>query len=137
MGAQWYDGLITVPGCDKNMPGCLIAMGRVNRPSLMVSYRATPLPFSQRTFDIPTQSAALVDTDRCMAVRYALDARRAAPRSTLCRHSSRMASSWQVRWMSRPGWTLFGTHVQELGHVVECALPSHCDLPCLRLGLHN
>ncbi|MBL10341.1 MAG: dihydroxy-acid dehydratase [Acidiferrobacteraceae bacterium] len=36
MGGQWYDGLITVPGCDKNMPGCLIAMGRVNRPSLMV-----------------------------------------------------------------------------------------------------
>jgi dihydroxy-acid dehydratase len=36
MGAQWYDGLITIPGCDKNMPGCLIAMGRLNRPSLMV-----------------------------------------------------------------------------------------------------
>ncbi len=36
MGAQWYDGLVTLPGCDKNMPGCLIAMGRLNRPSLMV-----------------------------------------------------------------------------------------------------
>jgi dihydroxy-acid dehydratase len=36
MGAQWYDGLVTIPGCDKNMPGCLIAMGRLNRPSLMV-----------------------------------------------------------------------------------------------------
>ncbi|MEE8388768.1 MAG: dihydroxy-acid dehydratase, partial [Acidiferrobacterales bacterium] len=36
MCAQWYDGLITIPGCDKNMPGCLIAMGRVNRPALMV-----------------------------------------------------------------------------------------------------
>ncbi|MBI3575966.1 MAG: dihydroxy-acid dehydratase [Gammaproteobacteria bacterium] len=36
MGAQWYDGLITIPGCDKNMPGCLIAMGRLNRPALMV-----------------------------------------------------------------------------------------------------
>src|SRR5438552_13683482 len=36
MGAQWYDGLIALPGCDKNMPGCLIAMGRLNRPSLMV-----------------------------------------------------------------------------------------------------
>ncbi|MFA9477422.1 dihydroxy-acid dehydratase [Phycisphaerales bacterium AB-hyl4] len=34
--AQWYDGLITIPGCDKNMPGCLIAMGRLNRPALMV-----------------------------------------------------------------------------------------------------
>jgi dihydroxy-acid dehydratase len=36
MGAQWYDANISLPGCDKNMPGCLIAMGRLNRPSLMV-----------------------------------------------------------------------------------------------------
>lgn len=36
MGAQWYDGLIAIPGCDKNMPGSVIAMGRVNRPSIMV-----------------------------------------------------------------------------------------------------
>ena len=36
MGGQWYDALITIPGCDKNMPGCLMAMGRLNRPALMV-----------------------------------------------------------------------------------------------------
>jgi dihydroxy-acid dehydratase len=36
MCAQWYDANISLPGCDKNMPGCLIAMGRVNRPALMV-----------------------------------------------------------------------------------------------------
>ncbi|SMO44437.1 dihydroxy-acid dehydratase [Solitalea koreensis] len=36
VSAQWYDGLITVMGCDKNMPGALIAMGRLNRPSVMV-----------------------------------------------------------------------------------------------------
>ncbi|GAB4151342.1 MAG: dihydroxy-acid dehydratase [Planctomycetaceae bacterium] len=36
MGAQWYDGLVTLPGCDKNMPGCVMAMGRLNRPALMV-----------------------------------------------------------------------------------------------------
>ncbi len=36
MGGQWYDGLVALPGCDKNMPGCLIAMGRLNRPALMV-----------------------------------------------------------------------------------------------------
>ena len=36
MGGQWYDGLIAIPGCDKNMPGVLIAMGRLNRPALMV-----------------------------------------------------------------------------------------------------
>jgi dihydroxy-acid dehydratase len=36
MGAQWYDGLITLPGCDKNMPGCVMAMSRLNRPSIMI-----------------------------------------------------------------------------------------------------
>jgi len=36
VAAQWYDALVTIPGCDKNMPGCLIAMGRLNRPSLMI-----------------------------------------------------------------------------------------------------
>lgn len=36
MGAQWYDGMIAVVGCDKNMPGSVIAMGRLNRPAIMV-----------------------------------------------------------------------------------------------------
>ena len=36
MSAQWYDANISLPGCDKNMPGCIIAMGRLNRPSLMI-----------------------------------------------------------------------------------------------------
>jgi dihydroxy-acid dehydratase len=36
MGGQWYDANISIPGCDKNMPGCVMAMGRLNRPSLMV-----------------------------------------------------------------------------------------------------
>jgi dihydroxy-acid dehydratase len=36
MGAQWYDALVAIPGCDKNMPGCLIAMARLDRPALMV-----------------------------------------------------------------------------------------------------
>jgi dihydroxy-acid dehydratase len=36
MGGQWYDANISLPGCDKNMPGCVIAMGRLNRPSLVV-----------------------------------------------------------------------------------------------------
>src|SRR5215831_18837910 len=36
MSAQWYDANISIPGCDKNMPGCVMAMGRLNRPSLMV-----------------------------------------------------------------------------------------------------
>ena len=36
VGAQWYDAIIAVVGCDKNMPGSIIAMGRINRPSIMV-----------------------------------------------------------------------------------------------------
>ncbi|MBI1838143.1 MAG: dihydroxy-acid dehydratase [Flavobacteriia bacterium] len=36
MGAQYYDALIAVVGCDKNMPGSVMAMGRLNRPSIMV-----------------------------------------------------------------------------------------------------
>ncbi|KAK9806154.1 hypothetical protein WJX72_003442 [[Myrmecia] bisecta] len=36
MSAQWYDANISLPGCDKNMPGTLIAMGRLNRPAIMV-----------------------------------------------------------------------------------------------------
>jgi dihydroxy-acid dehydratase len=36
MAAQWYDANVSIPGCDKNMPGCIIAMGRLNRPSLMI-----------------------------------------------------------------------------------------------------
>jgi dihydroxy-acid dehydratase len=35
-GAQYYDALIAVPGCDKNMPGSVIAMGRLNRPAIMI-----------------------------------------------------------------------------------------------------
>jgi dihydroxy-acid dehydratase len=36
MGAQWYDALVAIPGCDKNMPGTVMAMGRLNRPAIMV-----------------------------------------------------------------------------------------------------
>ena len=36
MCAQWYDANISIPGCDKNMPGCIMAMGRLNRPALMI-----------------------------------------------------------------------------------------------------
>ncbi len=36
MHAQWYDANVSLPGCDKNMPGCLIAMARLDRPAIMV-----------------------------------------------------------------------------------------------------
>ncbi|WP_448139312.1 dihydroxy-acid dehydratase [Sphingobacterium siyangense] len=42
-GGQYYDGLISIPGCDKNMPGAIMAMARLDRPSLMV-YGGTIAP---------------------------------------------------------------------------------------------
>jgi dihydroxy-acid dehydratase len=53
MGGQWYDALVAIPGCDKNMPGCIIAMARLNRPALMV-YGGTIKPGHSRgeTLDI-------------------------------------------------------------------------------------
>ncbi len=48
MRAQWYDANISLPGCDKNMPGCVMAMARVNRPSLMV-YGGTIKPGHTRS----------------------------------------------------------------------------------------
>ncbi len=35
-GGHWLDGMVVVPGCDKNMPGTLMALGRLNRPGMMV-----------------------------------------------------------------------------------------------------
>lgn len=73
MSAQWYDALVALPGCDKNMPGCLMAMGRLNRPSLMI-YGGTIQPghFRGQAVDIVSafQSygqylcGALNDSDR-------------------------------------------------------------------------
>jgi dihydroxy-acid dehydratase len=57
MAAQWYDACIAIPGCDKNMPGVIMALGRLNRPGLMIyggtiraGHRQTPQ--GQQTLDI-------------------------------------------------------------------------------------
>lgn len=58
MGGQWYDANISIPGCDKNMPGVIMAMGRVNRPSIMVYGGtiqpgcASSMPKDNQTVDI-------------------------------------------------------------------------------------
>lgn len=53
VGAQWYDGCVVLPGCDKNMPGCLMALGRLNRPGFMI-YGGTIRPghWGDRKLDI-------------------------------------------------------------------------------------
>lgn len=55
-GAQYYDGLITIPGCDKNMPGSLMAMARLNRPSIML-YGGTIAPGHYKGEDLNIVSA--------------------------------------------------------------------------------
>ena len=79
MGAQWYDALVAIPGCDKNMPGCLIAMGRLNRPSIMV-YGGTIKPgrVGDQKLDIVSAfqcygqylAGAITEEDREKIVRY-------------------------------------------------------------------
>lgn len=55
-GAQYYDALIALPGCDKNMPGSVIAMGRLNRPAIMV-YGGTIAPGHYKGQDLNIISA--------------------------------------------------------------------------------
>lgn len=55
-GAQYYDGLIAIPGCDKNMPGAIMAMGRLNRPSIML-YGGTIAPGHYKGEDLNIVSA--------------------------------------------------------------------------------
>jgi len=56
MGGQWYDALVALPGCDKNMPGCVMAMGRLNRPAIMV-YGGTIKPGKLNGQDLDIVSA--------------------------------------------------------------------------------
>ena len=81
MGAQWYDANVSIPGCDKNMPGCIIAMARLDRPSLMV-YGGTIKPGYSRsgqTIDIVSAfqsygaylAGSIDDAERQDIVRHA------------------------------------------------------------------
>jgi dihydroxy-acid dehydratase len=65
MEAQWYDALVAIPGCDKNMPGCLIAMGRLNRPALMI-YGGTIKPGHTRVGE-DDQKRDIVSAFQCYA----------------------------------------------------------------------
>lgn len=79
MGGQWYDANVSLPGCDKNMPGCLIAMGRLNRPALMV-YGGTIKPghHDGKTLDVISAfqsygeflSGSISDEERLTIVKH-------------------------------------------------------------------
>ena len=55
-GAQYYDAVIALPGCDKNMPGSIMAMGRLNRPAIMI-YGGTIAPGHYKGQDLNIVSA--------------------------------------------------------------------------------
>lgn len=108
MGGQWYDALIALPGCDKNMPGCLIAMGRLNRPAIMV-YGGTIRPgkWNGESLDIVSAfqcygqylSGAITDEEREEIVR------RACPGAGACGGmytANTMASAIEALGMSLP-----------------------------------
>ena len=64
MHAQWYDALVALPGCDKNMPGCVMAMGRLNRPSLMI-YGGTIKPGFRKTSGGEEEKLDIVSAFQC------------------------------------------------------------------------
>ncbi len=108
MAAQWYDANISIPGCDKNMPGCIIAMGRLNRPALMI-YGGTIKPGCQddKTLDIVSAfqsygeflSGNITEQQRSGIVRHA------CPGAGACGGmytANTMASAMEVMGMTLP-----------------------------------
>lgn len=139
MGAQWYDGLIAIPGCDKNMPGCLIAMGRLNRPALMV-YGGTIKPGRHRdqTLDIVSAfqcygqfiSGQISEDERAAIVRHS------CPGAGACGGmytANTMASAIEALGMSLPySATLPAEHP---GKIDECRRAGAAIAELLRLDL--
>ncbi|OBT68326.1 dihydroxy-acid dehydratase [Pseudogymnoascus sp. 23342-1-I1] len=112
MGGQWYDANISIPGCDKNMPGVMMAMGRVNRPSLMV-YGGSIAPgcsATQGNADIDIISAfqaygQFITGEITEEVRYDI-IRNACPGGGACGGmytANTMATAIEVMGMTLPG----------------------------------
>ena len=80
MSAHWYDACVAIPGCDKNMPGSMIAIGRLNRPSIIV-YGGTIQPgcYKEEKIDIVSAfqsygellAETITDQERVEIVRHA------------------------------------------------------------------
>lgn len=124
MSAQWYDANIAIPGCDKNMPGCVIAMGRVNRPSLMVyggtiragCYDDQPLDIISAFQSYGSYIAGLIDDD----MRQAL-VRNACPGPGACGGmytANTMAAAIEALGMSLPHSS--STPAEDYGKEQEC-----------------
>jgi dihydroxy-acid dehydratase len=109
MSAQWYDANISLPGCDKNMPGCLIAMARLNRPSLMI-YGGTIRPgcgLKGEKLDIVSafQSYGEFISERISEAERSAIVRRSCPGAGACGGmytANTMASAIEAMGMSLP-----------------------------------
>ncbi len=107
-GAQWYDGLITVVGCDKNMPGAMMALGRLNRPSIVV-YGGTIKPgyHDGKKLDIVSAFEALGErmADEISVETFQQIIRKACPGPGACGGmytANTMASAIEALGMSLP-----------------------------------
>ncbi|HEY8152655.1 MAG TPA: dihydroxy-acid dehydratase [Myxococcota bacterium] len=125
MGAQWYDANISIPGCDKNMPGCLIAMARVGRPALMV-YGGTIRPGRGRQGNPLDVVSAFQSYGEFIAGRITEEERRdivrhACPGAGACGGmytANTMAAAIEALGMSLPGSS--STPAEDPGKQDEC-----------------
>ena len=125
MRAQWYDANVSLPGCDKNMPGCVMAMGRVNRPSLMI-YGGTIKPGRSARGDALDIVSAFQSYGEYLAKRIDDETRsdivrHACPGAGACGGmytANTMASAIEALGMSLPGSA--STPAEDPGKRREC-----------------
>ncbi len=125
MCAQWYDANVAIPGCDKNMPGCVMAMGRVDRPSLMV-YGGTIKPGRSSRGDVLDVVSAFQSYGEYLAGRIDDETRReivrrACPGAGACGGmytANTMASAIEALGMSLPYSA--STPAEDPGKLDEC-----------------
>src|SRR5258708_2915224 len=140
MGGQWHDANISIPGCDKNMPGCIMAMGRLNRPALMV-YGGTIKPGCQgeKKLDIVSAfqsygeflSGAITEQERREIVRNS------CPGAGACGGmytANTMASAIEVLGMSLPYSS--STPAEDPGKLEECKRAGFAINTLLELDLN-
>ncbi|KAK2991809.1 hypothetical protein RJ640_007639 [Escallonia rubra] len=139
MSAQWYDGNISIPGCDKNMPGTIMAMGRLNRPSIMV-YGGTIKPghFQGNTLDIVTAfqvfgefvGGSISDDERMNVVRNS------CPGAGACGGmytANTMACAIEAMGMSLPGSS--STPAEDPLKLIECHKAGEYLLELMKMDL--
>ncbi|KAG1822737.1 dihydroxy-acid/6-phosphogluconate dehydratase [Suillus subaureus] len=110
-GGHWLDGMVVVPGCDKNMPGVLMALGRLNRPGLM----GQPQLDLVSAFQAYGQYLQDGKTPEAEALRYET-VRHACPGPGACGGmytANTMASAAEALGMTLPGSSSYPAESQE------------------------